>query len=444
MKRILAHCLLLFFFVFGITNAQRIIVEKPKDSTKSIGLFYSLPRTVLDIEFEVIKTTTEKPEDPNMCNKVMGNCKDELGQKPFSDGVSFKIKNVSFTSRAIPDAKEIYKVNPKSKWNKKKTISFTLSQSGTVKGSNVAVEDTTLDLILSVVSTAASFMKTSDFGKTGDFKGLDAITKKRYQDKRDRIKQLITSKEKLITSTNINGDKAILEFKLAQVDKLIASELKELIGSKKTEIFPLKFSIDLKKSDHQENVDLLKFYEQTEEGSGVEINKNALENFVLPYKLTRKNVLAGGKTKFLKMKIKELPSLSNSILLKKVGQGDEKGLPYRIPARVSLGLTFGQFNEPDPIFYGEFEIAQLGSVAYLPYKMDSAELSFYEESGGLQSLKVTSNPVYSPEDITNIDSVRQSLKGKTEIEKLQQKVDELTLRKQLEDLLNGTPIENDD
>lgn len=436
MKRIL---LLAVLSTMGSSMfAQRVIVEKYTKGMEMdpVGIFYALPRTILDLEMEMVKVVSKKPNDPNMCDKVLGDCQEVLGQKPFKDGVAFKVRNIKVTPRAVPDTDQIYRVNPKSKWNKRKTIGFTFSEWGTIKGSNIEVEDTTVDMILSVVSAASGFMKSNIGERSSDFGNLDEGTKKIYNDKRERIEKLLAARQALVTSSNIDGSKEILEFKMEEVDKLLAVELKDLIGTKENKPFTLKFYIDVKNADFVKKHTLFQVYEQSFGSSGVEVNRDILPDLLLPYPLVRKEDGVGGKTKFLNMDIQFSDGLGNSICLGQ-GTGDEKtGLPYRIPANVKVMLTYGQASEPNPIYQGTLAIAQLGMVAYLPYNMDSSELAIYEESGGIQSLTVSASPIIGPNSIAEIDSVTQWLKGKSETEKLQERIDVLTLRKQLEDLLN--------
>ncbi|MEE1962772.1 DUF4831 family protein [Allomuricauda taeanensis] len=445
MKRFLL-VVLLYAVGFG-SHAQRVTVEKYYKGRvmDPMGIFYALPKTILDIEIEMVKVVTKKPEDPKMCDKVLGDCEEVLGQMPYSDGVEFNIRSVIITSKAVPDTANIYRVNPSSKWNKRKTIGFSFSERGTIKGANIDVEDTTIEMILSIVSAASNFFMKSRLPEQPiDTTGLDSTDYKKYMNKKEKINELLAAKVMLISSPNIDGSKEILEFKIKEVDKLLAVELKELIGSKVIKPFTLKLPIDIKDTTYLKKQDVLTVYEQNFKTSGVVLNTDILPEYLLPYPLVRQKNGVGGITKFLKMDIKLTEGLGNTVKVRTDSLPPKKGLPYRIPADVLVKLTYGQETEPNPIYQGTVGIAQLGPVAYLPYKMDSADLTLYEETGGIQSLTVTANPVISSDDITKIDSLGQTIKGKSEPEKLQERIDILTLRKQLEELLNNESEDTDE
>ncbi|QLG45402.1 DUF4831 family protein [Costertonia aggregata] len=437
--------LFIVFFVIGnfLCFGQRIQIQNVSSQNKvdNFGIFYCLPKTTIQLEFEIIKESFLPPENLSLCNKLFGDCQTYFGNKnvPYKKSSKIIIQDLKVKTDAIVDSEHIYRVNPSKKWNKNKSVSFTLNENGLIKGASISNIDKSFDIITSAISSFAGL------GKSNLFNNDIAVNQQLTESEiilRNRIKRLIGSKYQLITSENFSGDKETLQFKLNEIDKILLKILEGVIGTKQVETQKLRFTI--LNPDIERDYTLFTVY-NSENNTGINIQTDFKDQNFLKPNFRNSNSL--GSNKKFEISIKPNGKSMGEILKSKMNSTNNlNGMVYRIPGSVNLKAYYGKVslkpgeNEKIEVFKENYLISQVGAVAYLPYRMDSASLELYEELGWLKSVSVSSSAITS-EQVGNlaqtIKDAKKAIDGETEVEELTKKIELLKLRKEYSELLNS-------
>ncbi len=420
-------------------KAQRIDLAKIGPATKvnASGIVYALPKTNVIVEVEVKKVETKAPA-ANICDAA---CQRRTGLKPLPNKEIYTIENYTISSVAKVDEDQVYLVNPRNKWNKKKDISFTLSGLGIIQGADVAVEDKTFEIVTTAISSVISV--AGIFSANVKAAALPAGTKAADS----RLMYLLQRRDLLISSGNYGADLSTLQFQLTELNKLIAAEVQGLQGETIIKTAKLRFEILLDagalaqlRSDQAVQLEILKL----DENKGVSINPRILamnEQTLYPKAFTQ---ATSGKS--LKLSIRRKPSTLNATVSGLIKPTGKRGLAYRIPEHVLVSLS----SENEPKLKSLIPMAQLGKIIYLPYKMDKANVSYYESLGSLKSVTVSSSAVSGASIETGksiLSDAKSLIDGKSTIEKLQKEVDELELKvrkKAAEGQLNNSSNNDED
>lgn len=448
MKKIIILCTLLVTTIL-VCHAQRIKLtklEKGSSATKQ-GIVYALPKTTVVVEVKVKRTETFLPKDPSLCNS---NCESRIGLvKNSQNNTTFEIKKYSIASRPSVDEDQIYLVNPQSKWNKKKDVSFTLSGLGIIQGADIGVEDQTFNTISKGISTVIATASI--------FAAHAKSTKSMNPDDRDKLPErklikLIESRDRLFSSGTYGADLVTIQYQVGELNKLIAKEIATLVGITEVKTAALRFEIDLDSAELdslRKGKKVLRCLLKYDAQKGLWISSRVINNnnhilypeaFMIG-KINGADVqLDGAKEgKAICAEISNQNSVMNRAVARLRSTGGEKGLAYRIPEHV-----LGEILDNDtPKLKSVLPIAQLGTVIHLPYKMDKANVAYYESMGSLRTVTVSSSGL-NPENFGTAAGIVADAKdlfdGESTVEKLNKEVEELELRvrkKAAEDQLSG-------
>lgn len=420
MKKILIATLFLFV---GITAySQRIDIEQVTGTNISKqGIFYALPKTVLVIEVEVTKTITTAPDDAKLCDALFGDCQKVLGQKQYPSGLKFEVSNITIASKATPDPEQIYRVDVNKRWNIDKAIGFSLSSEALIQGAEVTTTNKTFEIITTALTTVVDIVtQKRDFVQ--ELMPNTSLTPAEEKIKK-RIETLATKKEDLITAISSTGPLETLKFKVEETDKLLAQELIKILGKKEVIKKVYRFEMYTTPTASQELLHV------SNKGVHLDLTNDHILN---PGAFN--NTTKEGDALTIKVEdgVNEFGKLVAASATRdpKVSR---KGLAYRIPkeAKVTVSLN----NEKKAVAL--LPIAQRGIVAYLPYKIDKANIEYYENLGWLKKVSVEANSI-SPDKIQKagetITNAGDKLSGKSELEKLNEENELLEAKKKNKEL----------
>ena len=439
---------LLYFILAFQAYGQRIEIEKVSSSenVSDIGIFYALPKSILVVDVEITKEVYKAPKDSKLCKELFGDCDNFFGGKnlPYKNGEKFKISDMKVYVESVIDVDHIYKVNARKKWNKDKGLNFTLSENGIIKGATASSEDKSFDIILSSLSAITSIIRSSSPSAMGKEALEDNKLDPTKLKLKKRILDLLSKRENLISSPNYATTKETLEFQINELNKIIAKDLGIILGLKsvKKKIFTFEINDFESKINNTIYSDTIFKIVNKSKNSGVNVMKKFEQFNFIPEEF-RSESKTGKIDDFIIQIEKSGISLGEKLSTKITTDDNErKGLAYRIPGGINVKIFNGKLKEPNEkkeIFRGGYLIAQLGSIAYMPYKIDSATLEYYENLGWLKSVNLTSTSI-SPERINNASSTLKNLRdviNPTEAEDLAKKIELIKLRNEYRELLNN-------
>jgi hypothetical protein len=419
MKKILV---LMLFLPLGVTTyAQRIKIEQVKGAGVSKqGIFYALPKTVLVIEVEVTKTKLTAPDNANLCDALFGDCQKVLGQKPYATGTAFEITNITIGSKATPDAEQIYRVDIRRRWNVDKAIGFSLSSEGLIQGTEVTTTNKTFEIITTALTTIIDVAAQTRL-LTLLAPDIKAASPEEIKIKK-RIDYLIAKKEDLLTAIASTGPLETLKFKVEETDKLLAQELTKILGKKEVAKKVYRFELYNIPTTDTELLHL-----STTNGIYLDLTNDHILN---PTEFS--NIKKEGTPLIVKVG-DGVSEFGKKITASATVEPGKKGLAYRVPKEAKVTVSFNNKNEAIALV----PIAQSGIVAYLPYKIDKANIEYYENLGWLKKVSVETNSI-SPDNIKKagevITNAHEKLSGKTEIEKLKEENELLEAKKKNKEL----------
>lgn len=438
----------LLLLITGVKSfSQRIqisnVANAQNNSVTNTGIFYGLPKSELVIKVEVTKVKFEKPKDGNLCEKLFGDCDAFFGGKhlPYQGRSAFKISDVNINTLAKIDPNQIYRVNAKRRWNRDKGLTFGFNPEGIITGAKLSNEDKTLDIVVSSIQSILQIVRSATFTNTTAKKAVPNVNLKEFElDLKNRILDLIQKREALITSPNYSGSIETLQYKIQELDKLIAKELIVVLGKKTVTKKVFTFVIDT-----PEKPGIYKLFSLVTSGgkSGINVDPTFANQTFIPNGF-RTTVTVGNVDEFM-VEIAASKNSLGELLRTKLANTTpkKKGMAYRVPGSINVTVFNGMVSatEKKQIFKGSFLIPQLGSIAYLPYKISTAEIEYYENLGWIKSVNITSKSI-TPDQINSvgktINSVRNAVKGDSEVERLTKQIELLKLRKEYNELNNGT------
>lgn len=387
-NRILLVFALTFCFINSVISQVKVV---PISSAKNIsgnGVYYALPKTVLNIELEVEKTQNIKGPYSDFAKKYLG-----LSNVVNISSNDYEIKDVKISSSSIPDADQYYFVEIDEKASKiSKTVLMNLSESGLIMGVN--------DNILK-----RKINKTDNNFKKGEFdynhifnsylspdvvENIDTIytrvdvdtssienkifntvlINKSSEDKAKEIaEEILMIKEnryKLLTGfQEVAYDEGAIEYMDTQLKEIQQEYLKLFTGVKihKTITYHFKY-IPESDSKNEIIVPIFKFSEK----AGV--NKLSSQT--------------GDKVNIKIVKMKNTDKLNN--IVKKINSVTDskksRGYYYRIPdyGKVSIVFNKEQLSEIDLL------INQFGIVTFLP--ANKSDVKFYLETGSIKNVLI--------------------------------------------------------
>ena len=425
----------LFCLITTVGFGQKIEIEKinasKPEEIEAEGIIYALPKTVLVLEIEVVKTDSIPVTNPS-CDL---GCQLRTSLKPITKrSTTFQVKNYSLTTKAVPDTEQIYVVNPESKWNKNKSVSFTLSNLGLIQGTEISIENKTFEIISSglstIISTASLFVAGGPAPPPPPSESVKPEAK---------LLKLINSKEMLLSSA-YGAALETIQFQLVELNKLIDTELAALVGKRVSKTTVLRFEIELAKEEPASlnsgsslKIDKLKI--DKEKGVYIDPTLKAVNPHIL-YPAEFLSTSEVGKNITVTVHSMQ-DSFGKIVSQMKLSSSVRKGLAYRIPVEYSFSVSY----DGTPKLAASLQIAQAGKVVHLPYKMDNATIAYYENLGSIKTVSVSSSAIVSDSFATGqgiISDTKKLIDGQSEADKLTKEVTELELlvrKKAAEDAL---------
>lgn len=356
----------------------------------SHGVFYSLPRTVVNIEVTIDRIENYKGPYADYAMKYLG-----LKNVVLNNSVEYAISDIAITTSPEPDPEQYYYVEAGGKSGKGlATGLLELSDAGLMLGTIPDKTDTVVKTVIVNKEPAAPLVSEKDifpeifkyYADVSVFEKVDTIIRKVSIDtmtmERQYLKRTLVEKSpeekakeaatfiskikdnrfNLITGyQEVSYNRETLEYMDTQL-KLMEKEYMKLftgISIHKTLKFYYKY-IPLPNQINTE-IPIFKFSK----------SKGAVD-------------LDGPSGKVITIKIQRVGNTNNvvSYLNKAVKEDKEQGLSYRIPelARVIVKLDENTFKETQCL------VSQLGLISSLPANKWKAR--FYKETGGIKALTI--------------------------------------------------------
>ncbi len=478
---LIAIGILVMFAGCGTTHTVYRVDKDISPSLKKTGIFYALPQTEIAVEIPVklIKFTPGKLSEDAM--KVFTP---EAIEKIYSKGFDvtiarnfFSIGDPSFSTKAIPDPKQIFLV--KIKGNnifENRQLFMELSESGFLKHSKTDAEDITADFVIASLEAAASIagavIGLNIPGFTGAPEDTPEFEKqlKNIKDVQKRILDLMSGRtNRGVQEINIELYNKMLADLKAKEKELISAFLGKIdilewkakylitpppLSDEKTDTPPLpivkKEGIPIFEYSLKDGIKI-----NTNLKSGVKLVNLPPRQIPAIFKInsepksfiTKEGKLKNGKTVYLEIDDSFTKQFAGVIK----GTGaivklKKSGFFYRIPASVNVSIVEElTANEKDRMILAKdnLSIAQYGVVNALPRKTGSSrrsayDFNLYEETGALKNILVTS-VAFDPDGVRKLGNAATTvIKATDEIAALERKKKKLDLEKAI-DLIENPP-----
>lgn len=397
----------LFLLFTSLTSyCQKVSVEHiaPGANPKPVrqGFIYSLPRNLVVVEIGLKKTKSIPGKLFNFCDAYPERCI-ELGITEIQtkkDSV-YEITDYKITTRAVVDTMQIYRVELKKRWNKAFVYNFSISDQGLIQGADVTATDKTFEVITSGLGAAVSILAKVFALRPTITTVPDSL--KRIETK---LNDLITSRNSLMKSLDAGAG---VQFQIQEIDKQIDEIKLKIKGTEKTKTTVYRFEIDLNVKPTSETI------AQFSSKKGI---YSTLFNTYLFYDPDFRNTKAEGKV--ISVALTKVPGLGTAVAHNtSPDQSGKKGLAYRIPCLVSATLKNGE----KIVAVQSLSLAQLGSIAHMPYKLTKANIAYYEELGLIKTLNAEAASGLTDNVTTAKDLINSGIdltKKKDELTKLQE------------------------
>jgi hypothetical protein len=219
-----------------------------------------------------------------------------------------------------------------------------------------------------------------------------------------RILAVRATREACITNTALLGQ--VNDQMLGYLDELEASLAAYFEGKSTEETFPLAFTL-CPPTNYTPEITL--FWFGTNVGFELPPASQWVRTSVLPSELKG----SGKPDKRVVVRLSK-PAEAETEALKALdaAKADERGLPYRIPARTFVQAVLDGRGWAEVLAHGEVLMAQWGLITHLPPNVGSPGSTFkpvyYTETGALKELAVTGTPL-SPEPLDSLGKAAGSV-----------------------------------
>jgi len=354
-----------------------------------VGLFYTLPQTVLKIDLLISSEENLKGPLADYAEKYFG----------FDDAImynytSFKIEDISITTLTEPDPQQVYYVEMGARTSKEvlKPLLMELDKAGMLLSANnyddkSFTTDNQDKQIFIYQPETENIEEMYDFFRSGKILSTtDTIIRRVTIDttivEKHFLRPRISEKSK---------DDQALET-LEKIENIREAKLKLLTGYQETS-YPegtIKYMHRQLQELEDEYLDLFR----GKRFSAVE----AYTYFVTPKLESAKNSIpvfkfsqstgvspwrgTSGENVTLEIENNAYAGIANNFKLPKVGETNQKGLYYRIPGICDVSLVL----EDGELYKGKFTINQLGTVKNLV--SENFKVKFDTETGGLQEIMI--------------------------------------------------------
>jgi hypothetical protein len=370
------------FFMLGCKSYTPLKVKHINLQTgdkPASGFYYSLPQTVITLDFFIVKTEFEPGPLAAFAAKYLSI--ENANKEAFTE---YSIEKIVFGSKSKPDPEQMYF----ALYNPKKShpgLSVNYTETGLIKSVNVIYDDITDKKESNRSNTAGVFKNKSEFIYFLDNKLVEKIDtifedilvdtiliqKKRFlrsfveKSSEARAKEIaekiinIRDKKYLLISgfSEITYSKETIAYMYEELNKLEQSYLDLFTGIATTSIIKYNFSF-IPNANALRQSELFKF----SDSSGILLNDSTQ-----------------GKALFIEVQ----PVVKDYTKARFKGEDviNQDGFYYRTPAEVLVKINIGT----NTIAETTMLVSQFGKLSQLP--ADNIEIIFYPETGAIKSIR---------------------------------------------------------
>ena len=386
MNFIIKHLFLVsFIFLYTLSFGQVKVypVKSGTDLGDKPGIFYALPQTWIKVDIVVNKTEYLAGPYAEFAGKYL-----DLEDVSTNDYNEFVITDVKLSTVAKPDPDNFYFVEVDDKILKEnKAVLISLSESGLASGINGSLsEAATKELTKGMIGEESAYQDLFQyFAETNLYEKSDTIIRKVVVDTISVVKMYLekrwvekSSEQKAVEAANkiskirenrynlITGYQEIpyeagaISYMHQELKNLENEYMSLFTGITIEKTISYSFTVLPEPDDYSGEMPVCIFSER----SGVK-DLNA----------------AGGQRVYVRFETNETnQNLISAIKAREQMATENHGFYYRIPATSLVTLEVND----DIVLRGNFQIAQFGTVSYLPSSITAVQ--FYPETGGIKNL----------------------------------------------------------
>lgn len=368
----------LSFSVFSQINVVPFKGANP--STEKDGIIYSLPRSVIQVNFDVVKTESFKGPYADYAFKLLG-----LSDLITENSISYEIENVELNTFSEVDPEQFYFIEIDEKVKDSRSLLVTMSEKGYIGGftdiknisNNLKSALLTGDYSDENIKPFRELLKPVIIEKidtvvrrisidttTIEEKVLKRSLSERTPEQQAReIAELIykieDSKFSLITGyQEVNYSRESLEFMIDQLNKMEKEYLALFQGIKRKSIEKHTFSVTPEASKEGTLETICRFAK----------NKGVME----------KSGSVGESVSVIITPLNRNKAIEDFVLRREQASRKLHGFYYRIPELAEVSLRVGGME----IAEKEMIISQMGLITYLPAG-NMSNVMFHPESGAI-------------------------------------------------------------
>jgi hypothetical protein len=447
--------LLILFFVSSCNTTFHVDQVKQGDTINGF-MRYSLPKNYTLVKLKLQKTVTKPGKYANEkattsesdYKTILKNLNNDLevtdAFKPIKETegeISFKFLSMEIADTFVVDKNCIYELKFDKKWNKKSNFTVTTSQRGIVQGVKLEEYDQTLDLITEIGSTGAriagSFLlapkDNAVIGPTLQ-ELYKTTTKDSVREASALAIELITVKKRIadlnkVTNLMLFQDKTHYD----QTLKKYEDREKELTALFSMEKEIKEYTVEMV-IDYTGTINQSKTLCWISPKKGVKFENSTIIVASDTVGITTKADLAKeAKVVDVNFKFYETVDqvITSATTFNSTAKGIDGGIRYRIP----LFVHFELYTNKKMLKSKILPVSQLGKVVTLPKKLNTADITFYENLGLIKSISGASNGI-AKEQIAAIAGAAEKIDNMvpTDDQKLDKEVKHLELLKKKKDL----------
>lgn len=373
---------LIFFQISFLSYSQINVVpfNGGKPSSEKDGIIYSLPRSVVKVQLEIIKTDNFKGPYADYAAKLLG-----LTDVIRDNSTTYEIGSVNLTSYAEADPNQFYFIEIDDKVKDNRSLMVALSEDGFISGfadigpvkkelknamasgdfSNESLKpfrdllkpvliekvDTVIRRIsIDTTTVEEKVLKRSISEKTPDQQAREAA---------DLIYRIEDSKFSLITGyQEVNYSRESLEFMLGQLNKM---------GKEYLALF---------KGTSGKSIQVLTFY--VTPGSSKEGTLETICRFSKTKGITDKSTTTGESVSLVVTPLNQNKAIEDFVRQREQSSKKIHGFYYRIPEKSMVTLRVSGL----PVAEEQMLISQMGLVTFLPAG-NMSNTRFHPENGSV-------------------------------------------------------------
>lgn len=434
----------------SIISVESSIVNESILNDYEIYAYYSLPKTVLEIKIPIAINTLEE----GLISKEKENARIyelieyRYGWKPVeTPKQTFSIdKKITFGAITLPDPEKRYAIAYKKAETISQTLNASFTKDGLIQSGEFAQENKafdvavkTMEILGPVLSAVLPLSGITNRGeKLSDPYSIDVAENPRITKQLFEADELLKVRNTWISNPlNSVNNPDMVKFYLNEIDKQLLVIKNELLGTVSKKIHYVTIHVDppedfeeikLLEIDPDNGIVRTKSVESANLSDDITTEKKSKKSMtinLLARKLIEPGIIRDPET-FISVSEKGNPVLNTNVFMY-----------YNIPAKYELKLVVndsplksysGQLDKEGSDEY-QIYFPQLGKVAYLPKEFKEASFTYYEDTGGLKSTKISKSADVDADRINSmyaaIDSVYKSIQEiKEENRKDQEEGDE--------------------